>query len=90
MREGNYDGNLAGDAVIIHQIDTTRQQPSWAYDADIPPANYGDNPGTMWTPGETFVDADNAISVTIDFETATGFGITIERGDSDLIMTDGF
>ena len=34
----------------------------------------------MWTPGETFTDAANGITVTVNAQTATGFQVTIKRG----------
>ncbi|MEM9555230.1 MAG: hypothetical protein AAGC60_13325 [Acidobacteriota bacterium] len=90
LRSGVYEPALVGDAVIIHQVDTSRSEPSWAVDGDEPPANYGDNPGTMWLPGERFEDAANNLAVTVDYATATGFGVTIERGDFDVLFMDGF
>ena len=44
--------------------------------------NNGDpnDAGAMWTPGETFTDAANGITVTVDAQTATGFQVTITRG----------
>lgn len=90
VRSGDYEANLPGDAVIIHEVDTTRSEPSWAVDNDVPPANYSDNPGTMWTTGETFFDAENGILITIDYATVTGFGITITVGEAELLFIDGF
>ena len=34
----------------------------------------------MWTPGETFTDSANGITVTVNAQTATGFQVTIKRG----------
>ncbi|MEM1182400.1 MAG: hypothetical protein AAGM22_28900 [Acidobacteriota bacterium] len=90
VRSGDYELRLPGDAVIIHAVDTNRSEPSWAVDAAQPPANFGDNPGTMWTVGETFTDAANSISVSVDFATPNGFGVTVNRGDAGLIFRDGF
>ncbi len=90
VRIGNYDGAMAGDAVIISEVFTSRSEPIWAYDSDVPPANYGDNEGTMWRVGETFVDAANDIEVEILAATANGFMVRITSGDTGLIFTDGF
>ena len=90
MRTGQYEANLPGDAVIIHQIDTSRSQPSWAVDEQIPPADYGDNPGTMWTVGETFTDAANAISVIVESATGSGFRVRVNTGEFDALFFDGF
>ncbi len=78
-RVGNYDGALPGDAVIIHEVVTTRSEPSWSYDADVPPANYASNEGTMFRVGETFIDAAENIEITIDSATANGFVVTVDR-----------
>ncbi len=90
LRGGDYEAALVGDAVIIHQVVVGRSEPSWAVDDADPPANFGDNAGTMWTVGETFVDAAASISVSVDFATATGFGITVNTGTVGKIFEDGF
>lgn len=89
-RSGDYEAMLVGDAVIIHEVKTGRSEPSWAVDADQPPANYSDNPGTMWVPGEIFVDDAHDVRITIDYATADGFGITIDRTKPVLLFVDGF
>jgi hypothetical protein len=70
-----YDNPLPGEAVLIHRVDDGR-----AYVVD--PDNNG-NPndaGAMWLPGETFRDTENAIVVTVESATATGFLVRITRG----------
>lgn len=90
QRVGLYDAELPGNAVIIHQVDVTRPEPAWAVDADVPPANYGDNPGTMWEPGETFIDPDNGLAIKVERETANGFVVTIGRPTIPQVFRDGF
>lgn len=90
VRSGSYEANLPGDAVLIHQIVPGRDEPAWGYDADQPPADYSDNPGTMWTVGETFVDAGNQVSITVTMATATGFEVEIVSGPPATIFSDGF
>ena len=63
---------------------------AWAVDADVPPANYGDNPGTMWEPGETFIDPDNGLAIKVERETANGFVVTIGRPTIPQVFRDGF
>lgn len=87
-RMGNYDGNLAGDAVIIHEIVAGRPEPSWVVDADDPPATFSDNPGVMWVVGETFDQGE--FTVTVDSETTNGFVITIGLVNSENMFQDGF
>lgn len=88
LRSGDYEASLPGDAVIIHEV-ANRAEPSWAVDGDTPPANYGDNEGTMWKVGETFIDAVNGILIQVDAATATGFVVTILSLELDL-FSDGF
>lgn len=58
-----YDIKLPGEAVIIHQVDTSRSRPANVVDIDL---NYdtGDA-GAMWVVGETFQDATSQISVSV-------------------------
>ena len=88
-RSGNYDGNLPGKAVIIHEVVSNRSEPSWAVDGDVPPANYGNNPGTMWVVGETYTDSANGISIIVQSETPDGF-VVVVRNQFSMIFDDGF
>lgn len=74
-RKVGYDVKLPGQAVIIHEVDTTRMRPANVVDPD----NNGDtgDAGAMWTVGETFTDAANGISVSVLSSTATGFQVSI-------------
>ena len=74
-RLAGYDKKLAGPAVIIHEVDTTRTIPAKVIDPDGNGIT-GDD-GAMWVVGETFTDKTNDISVHIDSATATGFIVTI-------------
>lgn len=91
-RGGKYESALAGDAVIIHSIDTTRSAPAWSVDADNPPANTANNEGSMFKVGETWTAPGNAFSVKVDAATAEGFSITVTRGAvaTDLIFKGTF
>ncbi len=76
-RTGNYENRLAGDAVIIHEVQTGRASPAWSQDADTPPANRANNEGSMFKVGETWVSPDYAFRVKVDAATAEGFVITV-------------
>lgn len=92
-RVGNYDGNLAGNAVIIHHVDTTRQEPPWVVDADTPPADFSNTEGVMWKVGETFTDSIEGYQIEILSDTGDGFQISIQgpnASGSDLIFGNGF
>jgi hypothetical protein len=71
-----HDAGVPGNAVVIHHVITTRPgSPAWIVDPD-----HNGNPndaGAMWTPGETFVDPANGISVTVNSLNATSATVTI-------------
>ena len=79
-RVGTYEAALAGDAVIIHSVDTTRSEPAWSVDASVPPANTANNEGSMFKVGETWTAPNNAFRVTVNSATAEGFNITVQYG----------
>ena len=78
-RVGVYETAIPDDAIIIHEVVNGRQEPAWAVDSDIPPADWGDNEGTMWRVGETFTSPTGGIFVSVDAETAEGFKVTIKN-----------
>lgn len=88
-RVGGYDGALPGDAVILCEVDPGRSEPAWTVDGDVPPADFGDNEGTMWRVGETFTDETAGISVSVIAETTDGFEVRI-TSLAQLIFSDGF
>jgi hypothetical protein len=92
-RIGLYDGNLADSAVIIHEVDTTRSQPSWIQDAQIPPADISNNPGSLFVVGESWVDPGGVFQVSVTGETADAFVVNVQRGGNlqpDLVFRNGF
>jgi M6 family metalloprotease-like protein len=76
-RTGDYENRLAGDAVIIHEVQTGRVSPAWSQDADNPPADSANNEGSMFKVGETWISPDYAFRVKIDAATAEGFVVTV-------------
>jgi M6 family metalloprotease-like protein len=72
-----YDVKLPGEAVIIHNVDTTESIPALLAPAGLSSTD----PGVMWTVGETFIDATNKIAVIVNSATATGFEVTILNGN---------
>jgi M6 family metalloprotease-like protein len=77
-RYAGYDVKLPGEAVIIHEVDTTRGTPAHVVDADGN-GNTGDA-GAMWTVGESFSDLASEVTVSVDSATASGFVVTIWLG----------
>ena len=76
--------------MIITEVDNARSEPVWVVDSDVPPANYGDNEGSMWRVGETFVDAVGEIQIEVLGAVGDGFEIRIGTGNLGLIFGDGF
>ena len=76
-RFGNYDANLAGDAVIIHQVNPSRATPAQSMDADVPPANRANNQGSMFKVGEVWTAPGNTFRVRVSSATANGFVVAV-------------
>jgi len=72
-----YDAKLPGEAVIIHNVDTTEDIPAVL----VPGGLSSTNPGVRFTAGETFADATNHIAVKVNSATTTGFAVTISNGN---------
>jgi len=83
-----YDGNLPGFAVILHEVNTGRQEPAWLIDLVDP--NNGGDAGAMWMPGECFEDAPNEISICVESVTTEGYSVRVGYGDWGGIFDDGF
>ncbi len=79
-RGGSYENRLAGDAVIIHEVLTSRKEPAWSMDADTPPANRANNEGSMFKVGETWISPDYAFRVKVESSTTEGFVVTVRPG----------
>lgn len=77
-RHNGYDSWLAGNAVVIHEIDESRPAPAHVIDMDGN-GNTGDA-GAMWLPEEIFTDATNHISISVLSETASGFVVLVRNG----------
>ncbi len=78
-RQTGYDYKLPGQAVIIHEVDTSRSRPAYVVDADGN-GNTGDS-GARWEVGEVFSDAVNKVFVKVLAATATGFKLHLRVGD---------
>jgi M6 family metalloprotease-like protein len=85
-----YDHNLAGSAVIVHEIDTNRREPAWSVDAQTPPANFANDSGSMFTAGETWAAPGGAFIVSVTAASANGFVVSVDRAANDLIFRSVF
>ena len=74
-----YDRALPADAVIIHEVDPTRDPPARL----VNHLGDGDTRGAagMWQPGDVFIDAAGGVAVAVESATATGFLVTIATGN---------
>ena len=87
-RLAGYDGQIPGQAVVIHQVDTTRGD----REAQVVDPDNNGNPndaGATWLPGETFSDPANMISVSVDGMTTSGFQVTIVTSGFRLGVAKG-
>ena len=83
-----YDGNLPGFAVILHEVDYSRQEPAWLVDLEDP--NNGADAGAMWLPGECYDDAPNEILICVESVTTEGYIVTVGFGDWYVLFADDF
>ena len=75
-RFAGYDDEIPDEAVIIHKVDTTRED-RLAQVVDLDNNGDPNDAGAMWTPGEIFTDAENNLQVSIDAAWSTSFRVTI-------------
>jgi M6 family metalloprotease-like protein len=80
-----YDVKLPGFAVVIHEVDTTRDRPAQVIDSD----NNGNNgdAGAMWITGETFAAAAIGLTVTVNAQTTNGYSVTISIPNPTPVLT---
>lgn len=83
-----YDGNLPGFAVILHEVDLSRQEPAWLVDP-VDPSN-GADAGAMWLPGECFDDVANEILICVESVTTEGYTVRVGYGDWYFLFEDDF
>jgi M6 family metalloprotease-like protein len=79
-----YDAKLPGAAIIIHEVNTARNEPAWIVDPNGTPSS---DASAMWVVGETYTDVANNISVRVDSATATGFVVTISNNVTPIVDT---
>ncbi|HLF75831.1 MAG TPA: hypothetical protein VI524_15850, partial [Anaerolineales bacterium] len=74
-----YDVQLPGDAVILHEVDTTRYD-SPAHVIDVDNNNITGDDGAMWTTGEVFRDNTYNIAMAVLASTTSGFRVHVSSG----------
>ncbi|HEX9697697.1 MAG TPA: choice-of-anchor D domain-containing protein [Actinomycetota bacterium] len=93
-----YDGGVPADAVLIHEVDTTRPADALVVDLDGEYTSFPD-PGEIWVPGETFLDQPNGVSVEVLTANADGSytvriglnaaGVTVAHTSGSTTVTEG-
>ena len=71
-----YDDGIPNEAIVIHKVDTTRED-RLAQVVDVDNNGNPNDEGAMWTLGEIFTDSKNGIQVSVDATYSTGFQVTI-------------
>lgn len=87
QRAGVYEGNLAATAVIVHHVETGRQEPAWSFDKDNPPADVANNRGSQFLVGDSW-PLGNGVHLSVTATTPTGFLVDVTVGD--VLFADGF
>jgi len=75
VRGGDYEAQLAGDAIVIHKVQDYGT--AYSMDADVPPADLANNEGSMFKVGETWTTPDGRHWVYVEAATANGFRVTV-------------
>ncbi|MGD2116567.1 MAG: CARDB domain-containing protein, partial [Acidobacteriota bacterium] len=73
-KQVGYDAGIPSEGVVIHDL---------SYQAFVVDEDGDGDPndeGAVWVPGETFQDAANGVSVTVESDTGTGYVVTVDRG----------
>ena len=81
-----YDDEIPDEAVVIHKVDTTRED-RLAQVVDIDNNGSTNDEGAMWTVGEIFTDRKNALQVSIDAADATSYRVTINTNPDTFFST---
>ncbi|MBC8099833.1 MAG: hypothetical protein H7Y11_10350 [Armatimonadetes bacterium] len=81
----NYDIKLPGKAVIIHEVETSREEPAWLVGGtnDSNSSTVTNGPDGAWLVGETFTG--NGISITVVSQNADGFTVSVNNDDNGVV-----
>lgn len=78
-RQVGYDLKVMSNAVVIHDVDTSRwQNTAHVVDTNADGNNDPGDAGSAWVPGERFSDATNGIYIKVLSATASGFTVSIQ------------
>ncbi len=74
-RKVGYDVSLPGEGVIIHEVDTTRQEPAHVQGSD-------GASGAIFSPGQVFQDTTNGIGIAVVASLDTGYQVAVANGSA--------
>lgn len=79
--DGDPNGRIPGEAVVIHKVDTTLGDRNAKVVDSTTRGSDPNDAGAMWLPGETFTDKTNGITVKVvrENDTKTGYIVDIKR-----------
>ncbi|HET8898334.1 MAG TPA: hypothetical protein VFN09_06145 [Rhodanobacteraceae bacterium] len=90
QKAGDYDGNLAATAVIVHAVDTNRQEPAWSVDRRMPPADTANNRESLFLVGDRY-DLAPDVHLSVTAQVSDGFLLDVQIGDiPEVIFRGGF
>jgi M6 family metalloprotease-like protein len=84
IKGGSYDANLPDNGVLIYEVDPRRAQPAWLVDASDPVANYSNNRGVVFKPGDVYEPADGSFSLAVVSSSADGFTVDVSLPDGSF------
>jgi hypothetical protein len=89
---GYYESHLAGDAVIVHEVNTGWSEPSHSVTATSPAPNVANDAGSMFVVGESWTAPNSAFRLDVVGTTTDGFTVNVKRGNgpNDGIFASGF
>ncbi len=87
-RPVGYDAHAAADGLVIHKIDTSQAVglTRFAYVVDSDNNGNPNDAGAAWTPGETFTDSANSVSVQVTGSTTSGYTVRIQNAGGDTTL----
>ena len=81
-----YDAGVPGEAIVIHKVDTTRNDRR-AQVVDATPNFDPNDDGARWVPGETYYDPASRTTITVNSSNYYGFNITVTADPCAYTLT---
>ncbi|GAB4527242.1 MAG: hypothetical protein OHK0046_44860 [Anaerolineae bacterium] len=85
--ENGYDAAVPDTGVVIYLVDLDRPEDAPARVVDSDTNNDVNDAGAIWLPGETFTDAANNISISVESQGTSSFVISVNNDAGDVTPT---